>query len=109
MSAVAVILVLVAYFPLTALGVWSLVTGRRFSIGSSVAIPQWPFREGWPIRILGLVDVVVAGFICVYVVLTGTRWETVIALYLFGGLAAAGLIRRTRKANAGPGSVTAPR
>jgi hypothetical protein len=45
-------------------GAWLVLTGRRWFLG----LPDWPKREGWPLRIFGLVYCLLAAVIAYWVI-----------------------------------------
>jgi hypothetical protein len=60
------VLALALWIPVGLIGVWLLVTGRRF-----LGLPKG-LKERWPLRAFGLAYVVIAGYLIYRAVLDGT-------------------------------------
>src|ERR1700674_3022651 len=81
------------------LGAWFLVTGRKTVFG----LPNG-MREGWPMRVMGLAYVLLAGFL-IYQLFHGYfAADGVVISYVFFALALAIYLRGGRKARAADAS-----
>jgi hypothetical protein len=68
------------------------VTGRQIAPG----IPNWP-REGWPLRLYGVVAVVFAGLLGWLVWRAGASWDGVVLGYFWASIALVTAIQRSRQ------------
>jgi hypothetical protein len=90
MSAGAV-LALVVWIPLTGLGAWFLIRGRRLYSWYPAGIPEGPV-----LRLFGLAYFAAGTFLCVEIARHGIEPDAVVALYIFGSIAVFTLARRAR-------------
>jgi hypothetical protein len=85
------------------LGAWFLVTGRKTKFG----LPN-SMREGWPMRVMGLAYVLLAGFL-IYQVFHGYfAADGVVLAYVFFAVAIAVYVRDRRKGRVADASTPEP-